>query len=203
MGRVRPRAPLSAAHMALSSANFSAGVLHHAQRLGADRDADARAAFMQIWRYASWLIGTPEDLLFEGDEAATRELYRITTLCEPPPGHESAAIANALVAALPEIAGRTGPAAREAMKTHVYRISRALLGDELADQLGFPRMWTRGLLPLMRGMRRAQWATRRMAPDFAGIWDAGGFEFLLQASMLDDLTYRIPDHLDARLATPW
>ena len=97
-----------------------------------------------IWRYASWLIGTLEDLLFEGDEAATRQLHRIATLCGSPPSHESVAIANALVAALPEIAGRTGPAALEAMKSHVYRISRALLGDELADQLGLPRMWTRG-----------------------------------------------------------
>ena len=195
--------PLSAAHMGLSSANFSATMLRQAQRLGARLDADACASFMQIWRYASWLIGTPEDLLFEGDQAATHELARITTLCEPPPGHESAAIANALVEALPEIAGRTEPAARKAMMMHVYRISRALLGDELADQLEFPRMRTTGLLALLRGMRKVQWAARRVAPEFAGLLRGGSFEFLLEASMLDDLTYRIPDHLDAELATPW
>ena len=195
--------PLSAAHMALSSANFSATMLRQAQRLGARLDADARAGFMQAWRYASWLVGTPEDLLFEGDETATHELARITTVCEPPPGHESIAIANALVEALPEIAGLTEPAARKAMKAHVYRISRALLGDELADQLEFPRMRTTGLLALLRGMRKVQRVARRVAPDFAGLLRAGSLEFLLEASMLDDLTYRIPDHVDARVATPW
>ena len=58
--------PLSAAHMGLSSANFSASMLREAQRLGAKLDQEARVAFMQIWRYASWLVGTPDELLFKG-----------------------------------------------------------------------------------------------------------------------------------------
>ena len=38
--------PLSAAHMGLSSANFSASMLQEAQRLGAKLDPEARVAFM-------------------------------------------------------------------------------------------------------------------------------------------------------------
>jgi hypothetical protein len=91
--------PLSAAHMGLAAANFSATMLHQAERLGARLDAEARASFMQTWRYASWLAGTPEALLFEGDEAKTHELYRIARICEPPPNEEAAAVANALVTA--------------------------------------------------------------------------------------------------------
>ena len=60
-------------------------------------------------------------------------------VCEPPPGHEASVIANTPVEALPQIAGISDPAAQQSMIRHVYRVSRALLGDELADQLGFPR----------------------------------------------------------------
>ena len=62
-------APLSAAHLALASANFSAMMLRHAARLGAHLDDEARASFMQIWRYASWLIGTPDALLVGGSQS--------------------------------------------------------------------------------------------------------------------------------------
>ena len=125
--------PLSAARMGLAAANFSATMLHQAERLGARLDAEARASFMQIWRYASWLIGTPEALLFEGDEAETNELYRIAGVCEPPPGEEATAIANAMVTALPHVAGLAEPAAQQAMVAHTYRVCRALLGHQLAD----------------------------------------------------------------------
>ena len=195
--------PLSAAHLALSSANFSATMLHQAQRLGANLDADARSAFMQIWRYASWLVGTPEELLFEGDEARTRELHHVARACEPPPNHESAIIANALVEALPVIAGRTEPQDRRAMMERTYRVARALLGDGLADQLDFPPMRTTGLLAWMRTKRRVDQAVRRLAPDLGRKWRGENFAFLLEASMLGDLSYRMPDHLEAEKATPW
>ena len=70
-------------------------MLYQAERLGAHLDAEARASFMQIWRYASWLIGTPESLLFDGDEMETFEFHRIATICEPPPNEESAVIVAA------------------------------------------------------------------------------------------------------------
>ncbi len=196
-------APLSAAHMGLSSANFSATMLSETARLGARLDADARRGFMQIWRYASLLIGTPEALLFEGDEARTSELYRIGRVCEPPPGEEAGAIARTLVEALPDIAGKTDPAARRAMVEHAYRVSRALLGDELADGLGFPRQRTAGLLVWMRGRQRMVNAARRIAPGVAARWRGDNFAFLLTASVLDDLSYRVPDALKATEAGAW
>ena len=149
------------------------------------------------------LIGTPEDLLFEGDEARTHELCRVARAYEPPPNHESAVIANSLVEALPVVAGRTEPADRKAMTAHTFRVSRALLGDEMVDQLQFPRMQTTGLLARVRGKRRAHQAARRLAPSLGPKWRGENFEFLLDASMLDDLSYRTPDHLEAEKATPW
>ena len=195
--------PLSAAHMALASANFSAMMLRQAARLGAHLDDEARASFMQIWRYASWLIGTPEALLFDGDEAKTAELYRVARLCEAPPNRESVIIANALVNALPLIAGLTNPAAQRSMVTHTYRVSRALLGDDLADQLQFPRQRTAGLLTWLQWKRRAYRIAHRLAPRMARKWRGKNFVFLLDASMLDDLSYRLPDQLKADKASPW
>ena len=195
--------PISAAHMGLASANFSASMIQEAVRLGVDLNTEARAGIMQIWRYASWLIGSPEELLFDGDEAQTIELSRIAHLCEPPPNEESVLISNAVVRALPEIAKLTDPAAKQAMMEHGYRVSRALLGDDIADQLGFPRQRTAGLLPWLRCKRRLHRTFRRLAPQMAQRWRVNQFVLLLDATMIEDLSYRLPDHLEATKASPW
>ena len=195
--------PLSQAHMSLASANFSATMLRHAKSLGAVMDDEVRKSFMQIWRYASCLIGSPEELLFEGDEAKTNELSRIAHRCKPPPGEESRIIANALVQALPTIAGKTDPKDAQSMVKHAYRVSRALIGHDLADQLAFPQQSTVGLLASMRWLRRTHGVSHRIAPRVANKWRGKNFVFLLEASVLDDLSYRIPDHLRADEATPW
>ena len=196
-------APLNAAHLALSSANFSATMLRQAERLGARLDAESRASFMQTWRYASHLIGSPEPLLFEGDESKTTELHRIATACEPPPNDESAVIANALVNAVPQVAGVVDPDAQRKMALHVYRVSRALLGNETADRLDFPRQQTAGLLAWMRWKRGLWRAARRAAPHATRNWHGNNFVFLLDASMIPDLSYRLPDRLEAEKASPW
>ena len=195
--------PLSAAHMALASANFSATTLRQAERLGAEMDEEMRRGYMHAWRYASSLIGTPEFFLFEGDEGETHELYRIATSCEPPPSDESVVIANALVNALPKIAGKTELAEHQAFLSRTYRVSRALLGDDLADQLQFPQCETKGLLGRMRLLRQVHAMSHKLAPNIAQKWRGNNFVFLLEASMLDDLRYRLPDHLQANMATPW
>ena len=206
--------PISAAHMALSSASFSAGMLMHAQQLGARMDAATRNGFMQAWRYASYLCGTPEDLLFDGDYEHTREFLRVAFLCEPPPGEESIAIANALVEALPTIIETIQPTDQQTMKTHVYtdrqamtkhvyRITRALLGDECSDRLLFPPGRTFGFLSCVRAYRRALGLLHRLAPNLARQWRASNFGFLLEASMLEELRYQLPDHLDTKQTRPW
>ena len=195
--------PLSAAHMALSSANFSATMLWQAERLGARPGAESRASFMRIWRYASWLIGSPEPLLFEGDESRTAELHRIATACEPPPGDESAVIANALVNAVPQVAGVVDPVEQRKMALHVFRVSRALLGNEVADRLRFPRQQTAGLLAWLRWKRGILGVAHRLAPRMAGHWRGNNFAFLLDASMIPDLSYRLPDRLEAEKTSPW
>ena len=193
--------PISAANMGLTSANFSASLIRDAERLGANLTADARAGIMQIWRYASWLIGTPEALLFEGDEAETTEFARIAHLCEPPPNQESVMTSNAVVYLLPEVAKLTDRAAKRAMVEYTYRVSRALLGDELADQLKFPLQRTVGLLPWLRCKHRLYRTFRRLAPHTARKWKVDPFAGLLDAAAIGDLSHGLPDRLKAEKAS--
>ena len=167
--------PVSAANMALASANFSASSIRDMDRLGAHLDADARAGIMQIWRCASWLMGTPEALLFDGDEAETAEFLRIAHLCEPPAGQEAVQTSNALIYLLPEGARLTDRSARRSMVEHAYGVSRALIGDELADRLRFPAPATDG---------------------GALQYNVEPFRLLLDSAMLEDLRSRLPDQAE-------
>ena len=196
-------APISSAHVALSAANFSATMIKQATRLGARMNAEERAGFMQTWRYASWLIGTPEDMLFEGDEARTNHLHVVATAFEPPPNDESAVIANALVNAVPLVAGVESADERDEMALYVYRVARALLGDEVSDMLDFPKQRTTGVLPYLRARRTLYGWIHRIAPRLADKYRGKNFEFLINAAGLEDLSYRLPDQLDARKASPW
>ena len=191
-------APISAANMALASANFSSSLIRDVQRLGARLDVDARAGLMQIWRYASWLIGTPEALLCGGDESETAELSRIGHLCEPAPDKTSKIITNATVHGMPEVARLTDPDEKQAMVEHLYRLARALLGDELADQFGFPRQ--RGAVMLLARMRckyRLQRASCRVAPNTARLFRTNPFVQLLDAALVDNLRHQLPEELRA------
>ena len=106
--------PVSAAHTAFASSNFSAGVLFQAQRLGAKVDADTREGFMQAWRYASYLAGTPEGFLFDGDYEETLEFRRIAALCEPPPGKSPSPSRMPRSTRYPRSSGQPSPPASRA-----------------------------------------------------------------------------------------
>lgn len=195
--------PLSAAHMGLASANFSATLLGEATRMGAHLSPGARRGFMQKWRYASLLAGTPPALLFEGDEEKTLSFAQIATICEPPPDDASAIVAAALIDALPDMAGETCPEARETIVSDNRRLARSLMGDDLADALGFPYQDTSWVLPRIRARRLLLRAVHAIAPPLATSWRDQNISFLLQAASLDDTGYRIPDELRATDTSPW
>lgn len=89
------------------------------------------------------------------------------------------------------------------MEIHVYRVSRALLGDELADALGFPKQMTRGLLRWLRIRRGLDDFAHRALRRRAKKWRGNNFVFLLDAASIQDLSYRLPDRLEAENQSPW
>ena len=187
--------PLSTAHIALASCNFSGMMLRAAARIGARLNDEERASFMQIWRYAAWLMGVPDALLFR-DETAACELFRVGYTCEPTPDLASIAMANSVINLAPSVIGIEDRDERKALLSYGYRLSRALIGDELADRLKFPKKWTVGMLAYLRMKRRIQEvldALRREGPSQR----TKNFMTLLDISMLEEerISYRLPCRL--------
>ncbi len=198
--------PISAAHVALASCNFSGMMLDSAARIGARLNDEERDSFMQIWRYTAHLMGVPDVLLFR-NETEAKEIFRVGYICEPPPGLEAIAMANSVIASAPLVIGIDDRDERDDLSNYGYRLSRSLLGDELADQLMFPESRTAGAgtLAYLRLRRRIQevidvfrWGKRPRQR-------ARNFITLLHISMLkpDMITYRLPNRLHADAASWW
>lgn len=200
--------PLSAATIALASANFSSMLLRMTMQAGVSLSREERDSFMSLWRYAAWLMGMPEALLFEGEEDAL-ELCRVAFACEPPPDDEAIIMAHCLINSAPLVAGITDPAERKALSRYVYRVSRALIGRENADRLRFPQQWTLGLLTHLRWQRRCRNALARLIPGWRRGRTANKFIALMDTAIdekaLEEvgITYQLPDDVDAGKSTPW
>lgn len=192
--------PVSASHVALANTVFSARVLHHVQRLLRLRpSAGERESFMLIWRYVGYLMGVPETLLTKDEEEAKR-LFALALLCEPPPSMESVVMANTLINSVPDLVGVDGRTAQRLVR-RVYRLSRALIGDELADALQYPKLITRGSLLLF--------AIEQRATAFANRWVKSriscGFDLIAQVSHYErqGISYVLPDAAAAERTRDW
>lgn len=198
--------PLSSAHIAYATAAFSGLLLQRAAMLGVTLTAEERASFMMIWRYSGWLMGVDPELLFTDQEEALR-IHRIGTLCEPPPDLESILLANGLINSAPIVAGIADPKARKALTTRIYTISRALIGDALADRLRYPkshRLSGMGALALLRWTNRMERLLYGMVPALGRRRRAGQFQRMLEVSFHDPagISYRMPEKLHAEKDAP-
>ena len=109
-------------------------------------------------------------------------------------------MANALIEAVPKISGIGSRREQRTVVRLAYRISRALIGNELADELQFPRLQTYGILPRYRLVHRFR---RLLKSDSEIISD--NVSLLIKLSAYDDggLSYRLPDHAKHRLSSEW
>ena len=151
--------PLHAAHIALAASGFSANSIEAVGKLGIRMKPREREDLMHIWRYVIWLLGVPEEIFFSNIDEAMH-LKEMGYLCEPRPDVESSAMAHAIITAVPDLMHITDPSQKKKITSALFRASRALIGDELADALDFPKQSTFGALALVR--------------DAAAAADAGG-----------------------------
>ncbi|MDE0065207.1 MAG: oxygenase MpaB family protein [Gammaproteobacteria bacterium] len=191
--------PISAAHMGFATSVFSARLLRHAAQVGAVFNKEEQESVMQVWRYAGHVMGVPEEILFT-DRRHAEHIIDIARACEPPPDADAAAMANALIGAVPLVAGIEDTAEQQRVRQLAYRLSRALIGHGLADQLRFPEMWTFGTLLGFRLKQR--WEKSRTGAQ--GV-RSQNFTQMLDISVYDDpnVTYRMPDHWNSRKSNPW
>ena len=192
--------PISAAHVGYSAACFAARTVKHSEALGARYSAEERAGFHAVWRYAAYLMGIPETILFT-DENNALNIYRIGSMCEPPPTTEAILMTNALVNSAPLVAGITDPEERKKLVNKViYPVSRGLVGNNLSDKLKFPKSGLPFPLLLYRIDQKIQRLRARLKKE-----SLKDFSTLLAASAYDDagLTYHLPDHAHAEESSRW
>jgi DNA-binding IclR family transcriptional regulator len=97
------------------------------------------------------------------------------------------------------VAGFEDPAARRSLANKIFRISRAMIGNELADQLRYPKTSTFGVLALLQAQNRADHLLQRMFPRLRSWRLAGRFQQMLDVTHYaeEGLHYRMPGHVHA------
>lgn len=191
--------PISAAHLGFAATVFSMRLLEHAKKVGAVFTRDEEESLMELWRYASYVMGIPESILFH-DQRDARALWSTVLRCEPWPDADAVKMSNALIHAIPLTAGIEDPKEHEKTLNLGYTLSRALIGKELSSQLGFPIKNTLGALPLWRfkvrvqRMFRSDSATRQI-----------NFGQMLEVAAYDSPTtaYLMPNHYLSTKSEPW
>ena len=196
--------PISSAHVGFAITAFSARLLMHLRSLGAVFDDEERKSFMAIWRYSGYLMGIPETILYEHEDEALR-LFDIGKMCEPASQLESVAMANSLINSAPLVVGIDDPVERRTLAKYVFTVSRALIGNQLADELNYPSSLTLGVLAWFRLQERYQRTLGRLLPKLSTGNNFTQFTSLLEASMFDEagISYRLPDHVYAEESSKW
>ena len=191
--------PVSAAHLGYTISVFSKRLLDYSRLVGASFNKEERESIMSVWRYAGYLMGIPDTILYK-NTAEAEKIYKIGRMCEPPVDADSITVANALLQAIPSVAGIEDPVEREELLVLAYRFSRALLGNRLADGLQFPKYPTTGTLFTFRTKQRI----RRLLKG-TGWVRAGNFTRLLEISVYDEggLSYKMPDHVHTSKSIEW
>ena len=191
--------PISAAHLGLAISIFSQRLLEYALRVGGRFTGEERESVLGVWRYGGYLMGIPETILYTtGAEA--RKIHEVGFMCEPPPDADSIAMANGLIQAIPSVAEVKDPAEMKSVTRLAYRLSRAFIGNRLADQFEYPKTPVIGTLFLFRMKQRM---LRMLKGEKSVRLD--NFSQLLQISAYDDkgLAYELPDHAKHSVSSRW
>jgi hypothetical protein len=141
-------APINQCHMAGTNLMFSVGVLDGLTRLGYRFERVEREALVHLWRYAGYLLGVEHELLI-ADEFEGHRLLDLMFAFEPQPDDDSRALVDALMQTSFTYV-RNFKAARWCTVNLCYGISRALIGDEQAAALRFPKTSWKFVVPAIR-----------------------------------------------------
>lgn len=155
-------APINQANMAGTTMLFSYALLAGLRKLGFHVSRREGAALMHLWRYAGWLSGVEEELLFD-TEARAAHLFELGCLIQPGADEDGRALARALSQA-PIAHGRNFVERfiGRAVMSYIDGMTWALNGPELAADLRIGhRRWrhaihaSRAVIRPLEGLRRA------------------------------------------------
>ncbi|MDE2925248.1 MAG: oxygenase MpaB family protein [Acidobacteriota bacterium] len=129
--------PLNQAHMAMGTIIFSLFVIDGMRRLGGRFRQEDVESILQIWRYVSYLFGVSTEISFTSETEA-RHLTKVACSLEFDPDENSKLLCRALIEAAPEFLKIENPFVARKFVNLLCALSRRLLGDRLADRLGYP-----------------------------------------------------------------
>ena len=190
--------------MGFAASAFSARSLRHTRTLGIRFSKKESESYMNVWLSAMKLTGIPEALLPRNEAEALR-LFEIGTICEPPPDFDSIIMAHSLINAAPSVLGVTDENKKKDLLKLAYSVSRALIGDELADELKFPKSGTKFLMMGVNAQTRLNYLFDWLLPGRARRRQALGFVNMMSAAAYEPsgISYRMPDHVYAERSREW
>ncbi|MYE36342.1 MAG: DUF2236 domain-containing protein [Rhodobacteraceae bacterium] len=194
--------PLSAAHLGgISLFTFSIRQFEHAISMGSSLTDEEQESIVKIWRYDGHILGVPDTILFK-NEAEARKMYKIAHLCEPPPDESAVEVATAVFKAIPAMAGVKTERERKSLQMYAFRLSRALIGNELADFYGYPNTIRVKSLVLL------YYRLRKQLINFmkhTGKLSEEDFSLIFESTQYDKegISYKLPDHVRATQQSPW
>ena len=198
-------APINQCHMAGTNLMFSVGVLDGLTRLGYRFARVEREALIHLWRYAGYLLGVDNELLV-ADEFEGHRLLDTMFSFEPRPDEDSRALVDALMQTSFEyVQGfRVG---RHCSVNLCYGISRALMGNEHAEALAYPKTGWRWLVPAVRPATWLVESARRLSSRVQALAKVAGpkaFRHLLSERGLKGRTgeFVIPRRIGVRAGEP-
>ena len=108
-----------------------------------------------------------------------------------------------LIQAIPKVADVTNPVESDKLVALAYRLSRALIGTELADRFEFPKLSAMERMMTLFLYRNKQRIHRFLKNK--QLVRSENFTQLLQISVYDEggLSYRMPDHVHTSKSTEW
>ena len=194
--------PLCSAHTGFAICAFSARLLGHMKALGASFDDEERKAFMKVWRYSGYLMGIPESILYQDEDDALK-LFAVGRVCEPPVSMESIAMAWSLINSAPLLSGNVDNEERKKLSELISRVSRVLIGEELADDLSLPKA--------NQTITMMQFKLFNLIEKTSSIFNRMNLEKrydiakILELSHYDTqgISYRLPDHYYDEESSEW
>ncbi|MCU0659675.1 MAG: DUF2236 domain-containing protein [Polyangiaceae bacterium] len=140
--------PINAPDIAGTGLLFSWVILDGLDRLGLGPPVQDREDLMHQWRYVSWLLGAPEDLLWSC-EADARWYWELLLATQGDPDQDARRLAQALFTSGARAPSPEARARARRMAPINHALSRFFLGDEIGDKLGLERNGLRFVLPSM------------------------------------------------------
>lgn len=133
-----PQIPLNQSHMAMSAILFSYFVVQGMRRLGGHFTSGEVESVALTWRYAAHLLGIDPEIVPTSEEEIRRHVDVAFSL-EFDPDHTAKHLTRSMVEAAPAFMHIRNERLARLFVRVLHAVSRRLLGDRLADGLGYPR----------------------------------------------------------------